>query len=109
AGVISIAKPAHRSGVDGEDVPYWTALSHACRFNLTGHPAAVIPLEISRDGLPIGVQIVGKRWDDMRLLAITRALAGLTGGFRKPPDFSWRESELQHAPNAQPAVSSWTP
>ncbi|WP_292449429.1 amidase family protein [Mesorhizobium sp.] len=71
--------------VDGVDVPYWTALSHVCRFNLTGHPAAVIPIGLDREGLPIGVQIVGRRHSDLRLLAAAKALSRLTDGFLRPP------------------------
>lgn len=41
------------------------------------------------DGLPIGIQIVGPRWSEMRLLAIARALeeAGILPGFQPPPGF----------------------
>ncbi|MBZ9707719.1 amidase [Mesorhizobium sp. ESP7-2] len=71
--------------VDGVETPYWAALSHACRFNLTGHPVAVIPIGLDPEGLPIGVQLVGRRHADLRLLAIARALARLTDGFVRPP------------------------
>lgn len=43
-------------------------------FNFTGHPSIVIPIARTKNNLPIGIQIVGKRWDDMRLLAIVREL-----------------------------------
>jgi len=70
--------------VDGVETPYWTALSHVCRFNLTGHPAAVIPIGLDRDGLPIGAQLVGRRHSDLKLLAAAKALAKLTDGFVRP-------------------------
>ncbi|MDG4901173.1 MULTISPECIES: amidase family protein [unclassified Mesorhizobium] len=71
--------------VDGIETPYWSGLSHACRFNLTGHPAAVIPIGVDREGLPIGAQLVGRRHSDMKLLAVAKALARLTDGFVRPP------------------------
>ncbi|RWG77793.1 amidase family protein [Mesorhizobium sp.] len=71
--------------VDGVETPYWSALSHACRFNLTGHPAAVIPIGLDREGLPVGAQLVGRRHSDMKLLAAAKALARLTDGFVRPP------------------------
>jgi amidase len=37
-------------------------------FNFTGHPAASIPAGFSRDGLPIGMQIVGRRYADLDVL-----------------------------------------
>ncbi|TGT18480.1 amidase, partial [Mesorhizobium sp. M3A.F.Ca.ET.174.01.1.1] len=67
--------------VDGVETSYWSALSHACRFNLTGHPAVVIPIGVDREGLPIGVQLVGRRHSDMKLLAAAKALARLTDAF----------------------------
>jgi amidase len=73
--------------VDGIEEPYWTLLDHCCRFNLTGHPAAVIPVGLDRAGLPIGVQVVGRRWGDARLLAVVKALATATDGFRPPPGY----------------------
>lgn len=52
-------------------LPYNTACGgYATWFNLTGHPVVVIPIGRSKAGLPIGVQIVGKRWQDLELLEI---------------------------------------
>ncbi|BCM18819.1 amidase [Mesorhizobium sp. J8] len=71
--------------VDGVETPYWSALSHACRFNLSGHPAVVMPVGLDREGLPIGIQLVGRRHSDMKLLATAKALTRLTEGFVRPP------------------------
>ena len=71
--------------VDGIETPYWSALSHVCRFNLTGHPAVVVPIGLDREGLPIGAQLVGRRHSDMKLLAVAKALARVTDGFVRPP------------------------
>jgi amidase len=40
-------------------------------FSLTGHPVVVIPIGQTPDELPIGMQIVGKRWREMELLALS--------------------------------------
>lgn len=73
--------------VDGQPVDYTMLAAHTVVFNYTGHPAIVLPCERGQDGLPIGVQLVGRRWDDARLLAIAQALAELTGGFQRPPGY----------------------
>ncbi|MBD3885928.1 amidase [Phormidium tenue FACHB-886] len=56
-------------------------------FNLSGHPAIVIPIGQTSNGLPIGIQIVGKRWKEMELLAIAQELDAVIGGFRSPPGY----------------------
>ncbi len=73
--------------VDGQEVVYWMVSAHGTVFNYTGHPAVVLPYKLDRDGLPIGVQLVGKRWDEARLLAIAKAISEVTGAFQRPPGY----------------------
>ena len=54
-------------------------------FNLTGHPALTLPIVTAR-GLPAGIQLVGRKGDDARLLAVAARLeAALPAAFRVPP------------------------
>jgi len=85
------AFPHMRSGkplvIDGRKVDYPTAVgSYSAPFNLTGSPAVALPAGQSSDGLPIGLQLVGRRWDDDHLLAVAERVSGILGGFRPPPD-----------------------
>lgn len=73
--------------VDGQEVAYWLVNAHTTLFNYTGHPAVVLPYTEDRDGLPIGVQVVGKRWDESRLLGAAYALSQVTGKFQRPPGY----------------------
>jgi amidase len=74
--------------VDEKKVPYFIAgTAYTSPFNLTGHPAAVLPLTKSSDGLPIGVQLVGKRWSEPALLALAQKVCLLTGPFTPPPNY----------------------
>jgi amidase len=74
--------------VDGQQVPYFVAgLAYTCPFNLTGNPVLVLPLTRSAEGLPIGLQVVGRRWGEMPLLAIAAQLAKVIGPFRRPPGY----------------------
>ncbi len=84
---FSHCEPGSPLPVDGRDEVYWMVSAHATVFNYTGHPAVVLPYTRDRDGLPIGVQIVGKRWDESRLLAIATALSRISGGFQRPPGY----------------------
>ena len=73
--------------VDGQQVIYWAVSGHGTLFNYTGHPAVVVPYKMDGDDLPIGIQIVGKRWDESRLLAAAKALSGVTCAFQRPPSY----------------------
>jgi amidase len=72
--------------VDGKKVSYSMALgAWASLVAMLGSPAVVLPVGRSPEGLPIGVQIVGRRWDDAGVLAVARVVERLTGGFSPPP------------------------
>jgi len=43
-------------------------------FNLTGHPVASVPAGLTDDGLPVGLQIVGRRYAEADVLAVAAAL-----------------------------------
>ncbi|MGQ4649386.1 amidase family protein [Lyngbya aestuarii] len=74
--------------VDGQQFPYMRAIgAYTTLFNLTGNPAVVLPLTLSPQGLPIGVQLIGRRGSDMRLLAIAKNLTQVTGSFSRPPGY----------------------
>jgi amidase len=73
--------------VGGQPVPDELADQPTALSPVSGCPAVVLPLAGDREGLPLGVQVIGRRWDDERLLAIAVELAELTGGFRRPPGY----------------------
>jgi amidase len=74
--------------VDEHTVSYWrTGIAYTAPFNLTGHPSVVVPAGSSSEGLPIGIQIVGPRWSEMKMLAIARHVQDLIGPFRRPTGY----------------------
>ncbi len=55
-------------------------------FNLTGLPAITIPCGFDKDGLPIGLQIVSRAWNESSVLRAARSYERETGwGARRPP------------------------
>jgi Asp-tRNA(Asn)/Glu-tRNA(Gln) amidotransferase A subunit family amidase len=84
------AIPAFRHGerewqVDGKTVKYLDAWSYCEWFNLLGFPAVVVPVGRSPEGLPIGVQIVGRPWEEELILALAAALEAERGPWQGPP------------------------
>ncbi|MES0195591.1 amidase [Mesorhizobium sp. M0011] len=73
--------------VDGREQSYWMLPAYGAVFNYSGHPALSMPCGLDRAGLPIGLQLVGKRWSEEQLLGIARTIEPLTGGFRRPPGY----------------------
>ncbi len=71
--------------VQGRKVEYLKVMSYSQWFNLFGNPAVVVPVAQSPEGLPIGVQIVGRPWEDEAVLAVATIIENACGKFRRPP------------------------
>jgi Asp-tRNA(Asn)/Glu-tRNA(Gln) amidotransferase A subunit family amidase len=81
--------PAFRHGerkwtIDGKPVAYLDAVRHTQWFNSLAAPAAVVPVGRSPEGLPIGVQIAARPFDDETALGIA-SIVDAAFGFRPPP------------------------
>jgi Asp-tRNA(Asn)/Glu-tRNA(Gln) amidotransferase A subunit family amidase len=84
------AIPAFRHGerswqIEGKSVNYLDAWSYTEFFNLLGNPAAVVPVGHSSEGLPIGVQIVGRPWEEEQVLSVAAMLEKECGAWKIPP------------------------
>lgn len=66
--------PTELNGEKVEPLIGW-CLTYFCNF--TGHPAASIPAGLSKDGFPVGMQIIGRRWADEDVLAASAAFERL--------------------------------
>ncbi|MFD2564779.1 amidase [Aquimarina rubra] len=56
---------------------------NAC-FNGSGHPAMNIPLGLGKEGLPLGIQLVGRYWSEPDMLHFTKLVSKFIKGFVKP-------------------------
>jgi amidase len=84
--------PAFRHGerswnIDGRTVEYLDAWRHTQWFNALAAPAAVVPVGQSPEGLPIGVQIVARPFEDETALGIAAIVDGAFG--YRPPPMAW--------------------
>jgi amidase len=81
--------PAFRHGerrwtIEGQTVEYLDAWRYTQWFNVLACPAAVIPVGVSPEGLPIGVQIAARPFEDEVALGIA-AIVDTAFGYRPPP------------------------
>ncbi|TPK88364.1 amidase [Mesorhizobium sp. B2-4-17] len=80
-------EPGTTIEVGGGQQSYWMLPAYGAVFNYSGHPALSMPCGQDGDGLPIGLQLVGRRWSESRLFGMAKAMAPLTGGFSRPPGY----------------------
>jgi amidase len=74
--------------VDGQQVPQILAnLQHSVIFNVSGHPVVTIPIGITQHGLPVGVQLVGRRLHELDLLSVAGQITAFTDGYQTPPGY----------------------
>ena len=81
--------PAFRHGerewlIEGRAVKYLDAVRHTQWFNALAAPAAVVPVGSSPEGLPIGVQIVARPFQDETALGVA-AVVDAAFGYQPPP------------------------
>ncbi len=85
------AVPAFKHGImypekiDGRSASPLSWMSFTYPFNMTGLPAASIPAGWSTEGLPIGMQIVGSKYDDLKVLQVSKAFEELAPWQDKKP------------------------
>ncbi len=90
----TLARPAfpvgleHPTEIAGQPASPWAWTPYTYAFNLTGQPAASLPCGFTRDRLPVGLQIVGRRFDDVTVLRAAAAFERLRpwAGVRPPID-----------------------
>jgi len=63
----------------------YPAFSYSQTYNLTGWPSVVVRAGTSEQGLPIGVQVVARPWQEHVALAVARRIEESLGGWRPPP------------------------
>ena len=92
------AIPAFRHGerswqVERKTVEYLDAWSYCEWFNLLGMPAASVPVSRSPEGLPIGVQVVARPWQEELVLSVSELIEEGCG-FKLRPACSCMETQI---------------
>ncbi|HVG34418.1 MAG TPA: amidase [Pyrinomonadaceae bacterium] len=77
---------ARRLLVSGQSVSVFRAFSYSQTFNVYGLPSVCVPAGRAReDGLPVGVQIVGRPFEEELVLAAAAVVEEALGGWQPPP------------------------
>lgn len=63
--------------IGGQEVDDLIGFAYTYLENMTGYPAASVPFGFSKEGLPIGVQVIGRRYFDEDVLKVARVIEQL--------------------------------
>jgi aspartyl-tRNA(Asn)/glutamyl-tRNA(Gln) amidotransferase subunit A len=81
-----LAYPAEHHSPNNDPRNALAHIAFTVAYNMSEHPAASINWRASTEGLPIGVQIIGQRFDDLGVLRLARLLESL-----RPAQLAWPE------------------
>jgi amidase len=73
--------------IDGEDRPSQEYIAWPGLIGVSYLPSTATPLGLNRNGLPIGVQVVGPHLSDRRTIEFSGLLSKVIGGFQRPPGY----------------------
>jgi Asp-tRNA(Asn)/Glu-tRNA(Gln) amidotransferase A subunit family amidase len=84
-GVVAFRHRERRWQTSGKEIGLFEAMMPLTAANLLGLPALVLPFEVTEDGLPVGVQLVGRPYEEELLLEVGERLERARGPFPAPP------------------------
>lgn len=80
-GVTAFPHRTRKWQVGEKSIGLFQAMMPATPWNLLGFPAMIVPMDVSGDGMPIGVQLVGRPYEEELLLEIAVELEEARGTF----------------------------
>ncbi len=84
-GVVAFPHRERRWPTDGKTIGLFEAMMPLTPVNLLGLPALVIPFDVTEDGIPVGVQLIGRPYDEELLLGLGAQMERVRGPFPAPP------------------------
>ncbi len=82
--VSSISAFRHGEGNYRPGTGYRDTMRYSQWLNLTGFPGASVPVAVSNEGLPIGVQVIGRPFEEELVLAVAEAVEQSRGPWQAP-------------------------
>ena len=75
--------------INGQVLPTYLDWMKSCyQISITGLPAISVPAGFTSDGLPVGLQIVGRPYDDLGVMQLAHAFEQATGFWKQHPDLA---------------------
>jgi Asp-tRNA(Asn)/Glu-tRNA(Gln) amidotransferase A subunit family amidase len=84
-GVVAFAHRERAWTIGGQSIGLLDAMAPLTFVNLLGLPALVIPMAVTADGLPVGVQLIGRPYEEELLLELGVRIEQARGSLPVPP------------------------
>jgi amidase len=75
---------AERVEVSGKSISVFRAFSYSQTFNVLGLPSVAVPAGRAANGLPVGVQVVGRPFEEDTVLSAAAIIESALGGWQRP-------------------------
>jgi Asp-tRNA(Asn)/Glu-tRNA(Gln) amidotransferase A subunit family amidase len=75
---------AQRVEVSGKSISVFRAFSYSQTFNVLGLPSVAVPAGRTANGMPIGVQVVGRPFEERTVLSAAAIIEAALGGWQRP-------------------------
>ena len=81
---VAFEHGAERVETNGKSISTFRAFSYSQTFNVFGLPSVAVPVGCTANGLPIGVQIIGRPFEERTVLGTAAIVEEALGGWRRP-------------------------
>jgi len=78
------AYPAELASPSDDPLNPFPHIGFTVAYNMSDQPAATVNCGYDREGLPIGLQIIGRRFDDVGVMAVAMAFEAMRAGEARP-------------------------
>lgn len=73
-GVAAFPHRTRRYATESKEIGLFQAMMPLTWVNLVGFPSLVVPITMDEEGMPVGVQLIGRPWEEETLLSLGRRL-----------------------------------
>jgi len=85
SGIVAFPHRQRKFATESKPIGLFQAMMPVTIFNLLGFPALSVPFTLDEEGMPAGVQLVARPWEEEALLELGVALEAARGPIQAPP------------------------